>query len=39
VNDPKTIAEQLDAAKTGEEFARVINGLFGLLERAIDADE
>ena len=31
-NDPKTIAEQLDAAETGEEFGQVITGFFALRE-------
>ena len=40
MNEPKTVAEQLDAAKDGQEFAQVINGLFGALERmSDDADE
>jgi len=30
----KTIAEQLDAAKDGKEFAAVITQLFGVLEQA-----
>jgi len=30
----KTIAEQLDAAKDGKEFAAVITHLFGVLEQA-----
>ena len=33
-NDPKTIAEQLDAAETGEEFGQVITGFFALLDKA-----
>ena len=37
---PKTIPEQLDAARDGQEFAQVLNNLFGALERAKDeADE
>jgi hypothetical protein len=32
----KTIAEQLDAAKDGKEFAAVITQMFGLLEQARD---
>lgn len=35
---PKTIAEQLDAARSGEEFAQVLNNLFGVLEKAIDEE-
>lgn len=29
--DPKTIAEQLDAAQTDEEFGQVLTGLFAAL--------
>lgn len=36
---PKTLAEQLDAAQNGEEFAAVIQGLFGFLEKARDEEE
>lgn len=37
MNDkPKTVAEQLDAAENGQEFAAVLQGLFGALEKAID---
>ena len=32
----KTIAEQLDAAKDGKEFAAVITQMFGLLDQARD---
>lgn len=32
MSDPKTLAECLDAAKDGTEFAAVINQLFRLLE-------
>lgn len=39
VTEPKTVAEKLDAAKSGEEFADVIQGLFGALERARDEEE
>lgn len=31
---PKTLAERLDAAETGEEFAQVLTGLFAALDRA-----
>lgn len=31
---PKTIAEQLDAAQNGEEFGRVLMGLFSALDEA-----
>jgi hypothetical protein len=36
VTEPKTLAEQLDAAQTGEEFGGVLMGLFGYLEQARD---
>ena len=36
MTEPKTVAEQLDAAKDGQEFGQVILGLFGTLERAKD---
>jgi hypothetical protein len=32
VNDPKTLAEQLDATESGEEFGAVLMGLFSALE-------
>ena len=35
---PKTVAEQLDAAQTGGEFAAVIQGLFSALEGAMDRE-
>lgn len=36
-NCPKlTVAEQLDAAQSGEEFGNVILGLFSALEQALD---
>ncbi|ALF00928.1 hypothetical protein SEA_SERENITY_61 [Mycobacterium phage Serenity] len=36
----KTIAEMLDAAETGEEFAAVLNGIFeGLSPRELDEGE
>lgn len=34
----KTLPEALDAAQTGEEFGRVLQGLFGFLERAKDEE-
>lgn len=34
--EPKTVAEKLDAARTGEEFGQVIMGLFSSLEKAMD---
>lgn len=33
-----TFPEMLDNAKNGEEFAKVINGLFGLLEKKMDEE-
>jgi hypothetical protein len=36
---PKTIAEQLDAAQSGEEFGQVLMGLFDTLAHARDEDE
>lgn len=38
-DEPKTIAERLDAAQTGDEFHRVINSLFGILDKARDEEE
>ncbi len=38
MSDPKTLAEQLDAARNGEEFGQVIQGLFGDLKRQMDDD-
>ena len=35
---PRTIAEQLDAAQTGEEFGQVLTGLFAALDRAREED-
>jgi hypothetical protein len=37
--EPKTVAEQLDAAESGEEFGQVLFGLFGALDRAREAEE
>ena len=34
----KTVAEQLDAAQTGEEFGVAVLGLFSTLERMKDDD-
>lgn len=34
----RTIAEQLDDAETGEEFAIVLGGFFTLLDRARDEE-
>ena len=39
MDDPKTIPEQLDAAETGEEFGRVLSGLFAALDKARWAQE
>lgn len=36
MSEPKTIAEQLDAAESGEEFGRVLLGLFASLEKHSD---
>ena len=36
---PKTIPEQLDAAENGQQFAAVLQGLFGALEKAMDRDD
>ena len=35
----RTIAEQLDDAETGEEFANVLTGFFALLDKARDEEE
>ena len=35
----RTIPEQLDDARDGQEFAQVINRLFGILEQARDEGE
>lgn len=34
----RTIPEQLDDARDGQEFAQVINRLFGILEEAKDEE-
>ena len=36
MNDPKTVAEQLDAAKDGEEFGQVLMGFFAAMDKARD---
>jgi len=36
---PLTIAEQLDAAQTDEEFGQVIMGLFATLEKMKDRND
>jgi len=35
----KTVAERLDAAQTGEQFAAVLGTLFTALEHAIDLED
>lgn len=37
--EPKTVAEQLDAAQTGEQFGQVVLGLFATLEQAMDEQQ
>lgn len=39
MSELRTVAEQLDAARSGEEFATVLNNLFGTLEKARDEEE
>lgn len=39
MTDPKTVAEQLDATQTGEQFTNVIQELFTALEQAMDDEE
>ena len=39
VNEPKTVAEMLDAAETGEEFGNVLMGCFAAVDKARDEDE
>ena len=34
MSEPKTVAEQLDAAQDGAEFGRVLNGFFAALDKA-----
>lgn len=34
----QTIPEQLDAARTGQEFGSVLQGLFTALEKSMDED-
>ena len=36
---PITVAEQLDAARSGEEFTQVIQNLFGALQTAMDEED
>lgn len=37
-DQPRTLPEMLDGAKTGDEFAGVLNGLFGYLEKCRDEE-
>jgi hypothetical protein len=37
--EPKTIADQLDAAQNGQQFGQVINNLFKVLEQARDHED
>lgn len=40
MSDPKkTIAEQLDAAESGEEFGQVLTGFFAILDKARQEEE
>ena len=39
MTEPKTIAEQLDAAQNGEQFSNAILGLFTTLEKMINEDD
>jgi hypothetical protein len=39
MTQPKTIAEQLDSAQSGQEFGQVLAGLFAALAAARDNDE
>lgn len=38
-DQPRTIAEQLDAAPDGKRFGEVLNNLFSALETAMDKQE
>jgi len=38
-NEPKTVAEQLDAAQNGQQFGQVLNNLFKALEQQMDGDD
>ncbi|MGB0972379.1 MAG: hypothetical protein ACPGVG_15680 [Mycobacterium sp.] len=38
MSGPKTLAEQLDAARNGAEFGQVIQGLFRTVEQQMDDD-
>lgn len=39
MTEPRTLAEQLDAAENGEQFANVLMGLFATLDKARREDE
>ena len=39
MNEPKTVAEMLDAAETGEEFGNVLMGFFSALAKQREDDE
>jgi len=39
MTEKKTVAEQLDAARTGEDFGQVLSGLFASLERQRDKED
>jgi len=39
MGDPKTFAEKLDAAETGEQFGATIGALFTALEKAKDESD
>jgi hypothetical protein len=39
MNDPKTLAEHLDAAESGEEFGGYLWRLFAYLEKEMEDDE
>jgi hypothetical protein len=38
-DEPRTLAEHLDAAADGDEFGRVVMELFSTLERRMDDDD
>jgi hypothetical protein len=39
MTEPKTVAEQLDAAQSGKEFGQVLQGLFANLEKQMDEEK
>jgi hypothetical protein len=39
MSEPKTVAERLDAADDGQQFAGVLHSLFASLEQAIDDED